>query len=311
MKRLLHYIFLSSLSVVFPAHGEKETINSGFSELDVSSLRTELVEWLSKQTSHTPEELQSKLVLNAKLEKMQCNQDIEFSFTSDSRGLIKAACEGDWRRFLRSPKWLDFDQDHQSDTKGLQTNEIVVTSASITRGERFSKSSLSLKDIVGRKSHDTFDSVEELVGAVATRDLEAGETVRKGDISLGTLVVTSVSALSPGLILNSQLVKEEMRFLDIPKDAIRSIEGWDFMEINQALSPGEVIRERHLRKAKLVRRNDPVRLISKGSAFQIEATGTALQDGYFGDRIKVSNSESNRTLVGTVIDKSTVNILID
>jgi flagella basal body P-ring formation protein FlgA len=83
------------------------------------------------------------------------------------------------------------------------------------------------------------------------------------------------------------------------------------MEINQPLAPGEIIRERHLRKAKLIRRNDPVRLVSRGSAFQIEATGIALQDGYFGDRIKVSNSESNRTLVGSVIDKSTVEIPVD
>jgi len=309
MKRFLKLILLSSLVTSYQAHGGEESDHSEASDFKEVTLRTQLVDWISKQTSQPLKEIETRLVLNAKLEKMQCRKDIEFSYASESKRLIKAVCEKNWRRFLRSPKGLD--KKPLADPIKEAPNQIVIASDLINKGDRFTKSSLSLSTVDGNPPNRTFTSIEEILGSVASRDLRPGEPIRPEDISEGVLVITSTVALNPGLILNAQLVKEEVRFLDIPKDALNSIDGWDFMEINQPLAPGEIIRERHLRKAKLIRRNDPVRLVSRGSAFQIEATGIALQDGYFGDRIKVSNSESNRTLVGSVIDKSTVEIPVD
>lgn len=311
MKRLLRNILLGCLIAAVQAHGEEGPDQPRTSSLESSTLRSQFIEWISKQTARPSDEIQDKLILNSRLEKMQCREDIEFSFASKSGRLIKAVCEKSWRRFLRSPKWLEQDHEQLADSLGEISNQFVVASETIIRGDRFSNPSLSLGTFNSRRSDQFFTSIEEIVGSVASRNISPGEPISREDVAEGTLVITSATALSPGLILNTQLVREELRFLDVPNDALNSIEGWEFMEINQPLLPGEIIRARHLRKAKLIRRNDPVRLISSGSSFRIEATGVALQDGYFGDRIKVSNTESNRTLLGNVVDKSTVEILVD
>ena len=80
------------------------------------------------------------------------------------------------------------------------------------------------------------------------------------------------------------------------------------METNRNVIAGEVLRERHFRKAKLVRRNDPVTLISKSASIEIFTSGTASQDGYYGQQVKVTNSESGRVIVGKVIGRGRVEI---
>ena len=80
------------------------------------------------------------------------------------------------------------------------------------------------------------------------------------------------------------------------------------METNRTIMAGEIIRERYLRKAKLVRRRDPVTLVNNSPAIQIITSGTALQDGYYGQSVKVINSESGRNVIGTVIGRGKVEI---
>ena len=80
------------------------------------------------------------------------------------------------------------------------------------------------------------------------------------------------------------------------------------MELNRNIIAGEILRQRHLRKAKLVRRNDPITITIKNSSLEIVTSGTSLQDGYYGQRIKVINLESGRSILGKVIGRGEVEV---
>ena len=93
-----------------------------------------------------------------------------------------------------------------------------------------------------------------------------------------------------------------------PGDYLKKLSGLEYMTTNKRLEVGKVLRERDLRKAKLVRRNEPVKLIYKTQSFSIDAKGVALADGYFGSRIKAKNLESSLIVSGVVIDYGTISI---
>ena len=128
------------------------------------------------------------------------------------------------------------------------------------------------------------------------------------DILVGKNVLTAKTTIPSGSALTRELAGIEVRFEDIPSDALTRKKGWAFMETNKNIMAGEILRKRHLRKAKLLRRNDPVTLINTNSSIQIIASGTAVQDGYYGQRVKVINTESGRFVLGTVVGHGKVEI---
>ena len=74
-----------------------------------------------------------------------------------------------------------------------------------------------------------------------------------------------------------------------------------YMEAARDLPPGTVIRQYDLKPTTLVKRGQMVQiLIGQGQGFQIAARVEALQDGRFGEQIKLKNPESGRILSGVV-----------
>ena len=78
------------------------------------------------------------------------------------------------------------------------------------------------------------------------------------------------------------------------------------MTTNKRIDAAKAVRERDLRKAKLVRRNEPMNLIYKTENFQSTRRVYRISDGYFGSRIKAKNLESSlivsRNVVGLWYD---------
>jgi len=141
---------------------------------------------------------------------------------------------------------------------------------------------------------------------MAAKDLAKGQPVAWGDILAGRKVVVAKTTIPAGSGLSESLVMTEFRFEDVPSDAIDNETSWSFMETNRRIAEGDILRERHLIKAKLVRRTDPVTLIHRSPALQIITTGVALQDGYFGQSVKVLNTESGRNVMGVVTGRGKV-----
>ena len=130
----------------------------------------------------------------------------------------------------------------------------------------------------------------------------------KTDLEKATYVFVALKALPAGIQIDqSNFILQKMTH-GAPSDYLRKISGLEYMTTNKRLDIGKVLRERDLRKAKLVRRNEPVNLIYKTHSFSIDAKGVALADGYFGSRIKAKNLESSLIVSGVVVDYGTISI---
>jgi flagella basal body P-ring formation protein FlgA len=94
---------------------------------------------------------------------------------------------------------------------------------------------------------------------------------------------------------------EITKFSGVPEDYIGSIASLRYMELSKTVGTGEIVRSRHLRKARLMRRNELVTIYSTSNNFKIEAKAIALSDGYLGERISVRNQESNKVITARVV----------
>lgn len=104
----------------------------------------------------------------------------------------------------------------------------------------------------------------------------------------------------------SPVSKRQVRLLDkeaasVGPLALDPATDMTYMEAVRDLPPGTVIRQHDLRPTTLVKRGQMVQiLIGQGQGFQIAARVEALQDGRFGEQIKLKNPESGRILSGVV-----------
>jgi len=273
-----------------------------------TQLRPGLVAWLAKRTEHEIPEIEERLVLNRSLESKVCPGDLSFSYVQPNKRLILADCKNHWRRFIKQPTWLTLIKSEPVEVKAESTKlqTVLLIKKAVTKGERvldsdLEESKLALTNYRG-------PDISEMQGSplMAAKDLAKGQPVAWGDILAGRKVVVAKTTIPAGSGLSESLVMTEFRFEDVPSDAIDNETSWSFMETNRRIAEGDILRERHLIKAKLVRRTDPVTLIHRSPALQIITTGVALQDGYFGQSVKVLNTESGRNVMGVVTGRGKV-----
>ena len=100
-------------------------------------------------------------------------------------------------------------------------------------------------------------------------------------------------------------IKIEERAVDVPHDAIRSLQGLTLLAANRLLHPGDILRKRDLTKAKLVRRGQKVAVESVGQHFRIASELIALEDGYLGEQIDLRNPGSSRNISAVVTGMGT------
>jgi flagella basal body P-ring formation protein FlgA len=106
------------------------------------------------------------------------------------------------------------------------------------------------------------------------------------------------------LVTPASLVIEE-RAVNVPHDAIESLQGLGLLATNRLLHPGDILRKRDLTKAKLIKRGQRVAVESIGPHFRIASDLIALQDGYLGDQIPFQNVGSDRRVFATVTGAGT------
>lgn len=82
-------------------------------------------------------------------------------------------------------------------------------------------------------------------------------------------------------------------------------EGLEFSELVRDIKAGEPIRLRDIRKALLVRRNQPVQFtISSSAGLVISVQLQSMDDGRIGEQIRLKNPESGKVLTGLVVGRS-------
>ena len=270
-------------------------------------LITDYEGWLTK-------EAKEDLTLERKnfdrgLLKLTCSEPIIFEFTNKNRRQVKATCNDEWRRFLKVPKAI---------SEVIIPKSILVTEAEREIAFVFKKShekgyllkSEDLHPARGNRSipSNAISQLEDLTGFYLQRDVIKGDFLLKNDLKKAVNAFVAQKTLPAGVQIDeSSFVLKKINHA-VPSDYIKKLTGLEYMTTNKRMDVGKVLRERDLRKAKLVRRNEPVNLIYKTENFSIDAKGVSLSDGYFGSRIKAKNLESSLIVSGTVVDYGTISV---
>jgi flagella basal body P-ring formation protein FlgA len=273
-------------------------------------VRKSLITWLALTSKSEADQIADSLKLNRGLGNKKCDSPIGFTFTTPNKRLIKADCQNSWRRFIKMPAWLVIETTEavSADRPDKAPMEVLVVLSDLKKGDSVGPNDLKREFLTVENASPLALEVDETTKLVAAHNLNAGDPLLMSDILVGENVLTAKTTIPSGSALTPELARIEVRFRDIPSDALTRTKGWAFMETNKNIMAGEILRKRHLRKAKLLRRNDPVTLINTNSSIQIIASGTAVQDGYYGQRVKVINTESGRLVLGTVVGYGRVEI---
>ncbi len=78
--------------------------------------------------------------------------------------------------------------------------------------------------------------------------------------------------------------------------------------ITQNLSSGAVLTKHHIKAATAVNRGQTVTLIVKNAVIEVRTKGVAMSKGAIGERIKVKNTNSERIIEGTIINKDLISV---
>lgn len=115
-------------------------------------------------------------------------------------------------------------------------------------------------------------------------------------------VLVAKVPLQRGMMLNETHVsREQVDTSNMPVNVLEQASEVMHAEVVRDVRPGTPLRSQDIRPTVLVKRGQMV-LLSVGQAqgFQISARVEALQDGRFGDQIKLKNRDSGRELSGRV-----------
>ncbi len=122
-------------------------------------------------------------------------------------------------------------------------------------------------------------------------------------------VYVSTAPLSKGDVLQA----EDLRLLrtDISKLRTRPITDANQligMLVKRSIPTGSAFTSRHLTHRSVINKGDLVDIVATMSGLNIRMTGNAMSSGGKGQRIRVKNSSSKKTVEGIIIDSNTVQI---
>ena len=278
-----------------------------FQGSSASDLITDYEDWLAKKT-------REDLTLERKhfdrgLLKLSCSDKINFEFTNKSRKQVKATCNDEWRRFLKVPKSVVELIVPKSVLVSEKKHELAfVFKKNHEKGYLLKSDDLDLARRNRFIPSNVISKLEDIEGLYLQRDVQKGDLLLKKDLRKAVKVFVAQKALPAGVQIDASSFVLKKITHTVPSDYIKKLSGLEYMATNKRMDVGKVLRERDLRKAKLVRRNEPVNLIYKTANFSIDAKGVALSDGYFGSRIKAKNIESSLIVSGMVVDYGTISI---
>ena len=278
-----------------------------FQGSSASDLITDYEDWLAKKA-------REDLTLERKhfdrgLLKLSCSDEINFEFTNKSRKQVKATCNDEWRRFLKVPKSVVELIVPKSVLVSEKKHELAfVFKKNHEKGYLLKSDDLDLARRNRFIPSNVISKLEDIEGLYLQRDVQKGDLLLKKDLRKAVKVFVAQKALPAGVQIDASSFVLKKITHTVPSDYIKKLSGLEYMATNKRMDVGKVLRERDLRKAKLVRRNEPVNLIYKTANFSIDAKGVALSDGYFGSRIKAKNIESSLIVSGMVVDYGTISI---
>jgi flagella basal body P-ring formation protein FlgA len=122
-------------------------------------------------------------------------------------------------------------------------------------------------------------------------------------------VVCLQRPVSRGAVLTAADLRLELRDLaHLTGQPILRLQAAEGMRARRSLRAGDYLKQGFLETPPLISKGDRIRLVAASGRLQVSTIGIARSEAGGGEQITVENPASGKTLVGTVVDASTVAI---
>ena len=120
------------------------------------------------------------------------------------------------------------------------------------------------------------------------------------------IVVASTMLDREQKITEDMIALEQLETTNFKRDYFITIEDILGLQTKQIVNPGKPIFTSMVELPDIIMRGDVVKILVKMKNMEVKATGTALQNGKRGERIRVQNKSTGKKLTAEVIDEKTV-----
>ncbi|MEC8349663.1 MAG: flagellar basal body P-ring formation chaperone FlgA, partial [Pseudomonadota bacterium] len=134
----------------------------------------------------------------------------------------------------------------------------------------------------------------------AARNLRKGQMLVAADVYTAQYVAIADKTIPMGHPITTDLFRLQKVTSRVPNDAVTDLSGLEHLAANRLIHQKSILRKRDLKKAKLVQRGEQLILSAGSQNYSIETIAVALQDGYFGDQIRLRNLASNQEVRAVV-----------
>ena len=229
--------------------------------------------------------------LDRRFKAPECAGPYSFRVITDSIGLIRAECH--------SPKWsrvLKTSKERPSSHANRQTDRVWVAAAEIASGQLLTKKHFKKVSIDSRQIPRNALKKLPATRSKAKRTIKLGEIIRTSSIYEPKYGFVAKTTIPSGSFLKPELISKELIEENSRGKILEDARGIEFMAANRTILAGNPIRSQDLRKAKLVRRGDQVKLVSAGGGFTVSSKTIALEDGYLDEQIRLLGEDGKREI---------------
>ena len=232
-----------------------------------------------------------EIKLDRRFKAPECTGPYSFSVIKDSIGLVRAECH--------SPKWsrvLKTSKERPSSHQNRQTDKVWVASTEIASGQLLTNKHFRKVSIDSRQIPRNALKRLPATRTKAKRTIKPGEIILTSSIYEPKYGFVAKTTIPSGSFLKPELISKELIEENSRGDILEDARGIEFMAANRTILAGNPIRSQDLRKARLVRRGDQVKLVSAGGGFTVSSKTIALEDGYLDEQIRLLGEDGKREI---------------
>ena len=221
----------------------------------------------------------------------KCVGPYSFNIIKNSKSLVRAQCH--------SPKWsrvLKTSNERRSSHQIRQTEKVWVAATEIASGQLLTTKHFDKVSIDARKIPRNTLKRSPGNSSRAKRTIKPGEIILNSSIYEPKYGFVAKTTIPSGSFLKPELISKELIEENSRGEILENARGIEFMAANRTILAGNPIRSQDLRKARLVRRGDQVKLVSAGGGFMVSSKTIALEDGYLDEQIRLLGEDGKREI---------------
>ena len=279
---------LASTLGLFPTYGAANTASA----LTKQGFITQLGRWLA---AHPHAQGSAQGIYDNRFTVPECAEGFSFAFHDQHRRTVTAQCaSAAWQRHIRLRKEKhahSVARDYQS---VYELQRSVAAEEPVTHNV--------LKKVKKLSRHVAQNALTDLPRDqfFAARNLRKGQMLVAADVYTAQYVAIADKTIPMGHPITTDLFRLQKVTSRVPNDAVTDLSGLEHLAANRLIHQKSILRKRDLKKAKLVQRGEQLILSAGSQNYSIETIAVALQDGYFGDQIRLKNLASNQEVRAVV-----------